>query len=339
MLKNKKELFGGLVLILSSTVFILCSLELFFRVFDPVKFKAFMVPSRGVWDDGGERFNSSNFRPSRSLGYELVQNSKLGTNSMGMFDKERVGEKTKGVYRIICLGDSTTANSEYVTILERLLTENNRDRGFEVWNCGVPSYAAIQYCRALEEKWLRYEPDMVIIGFCLNDFDVTPLVVRESNRLVGYFPNQEIRPHVNPFLLRHSALYRSIVMRLFISRIPEDNKDILKLSRAYLTGVKDLLSEKGIRFLVVIFGLVDKLENYPSWMRSHKDIKSIVKDCGIESIDMVPVFEANGPEGFRLLEGDELHFNRKGSQVIAETIYVYLTGLQEKTGDHKIGFK
>jgi lysophospholipase L1-like esterase len=327
MLKNKKGLLGSFWLIVLSTVFVLCLLELLFQIFYPVTFKTFMVPSRETWDDGGERFNSLNFHPSSSLGYEAAPNSKLGTNSLGMFDKERVMEKAKDVYRIVCLGDSTTANSEYTAILERLLNENKNNRRFEVWNCGVPAYTTIQYCRALKEKWLRYNPDMVIIGFCLNDFDVTPLIVRESDRLVGYWPNREIRPHVNLFLLQHSAFYRFIFMRLSISKMSDNDKDILKLSRSYLKDARDLLAKRRIRFLIVIFGLVDKLENYPSWARNYKDIKAIVKDYNIESIDMVPIFEANGPENLRSLKNDELHFNRKGSQIIGETIYSYLTKL------------
>lgn len=268
---------------------------------------------------------SKYFRPSKSLGYEYEPNSMIGTNSLGMLDRERAGEKPEGVYRIICLGDSTTANSEYVSNLEKLLNENKNDRRFEVWNCGVSAYGVFQYCHALKEKWLHYDPDMVIIGFCLNDFETTPLVIRESDHLVGYFPYKEILSEINPFLFEHSAFYRFIIARLFVFKKWDRNGDIFEISRSHLKDVKDLLSERKIGFLIVIFGLVDKLEDYPSWMQNYKRIKAIIKDYNIKSIDMIPIFEANGPENLRLFENDEFHFNNKGSQVIAETIYAYLT--------------
>jgi len=75
-----------------------------------------------------------------------------------MLDKERTKDKPKETYRIICLGDSTTANSEYAAILEELLNKNTKKYSFEVWNCAVKGYSATQYYQALKEKWLRYNP-------------------------------------------------------------------------------------------------------------------------------------------------------------------------------------
>jgi len=110
------------------------------------------------------------FIPSSGLGYEFTPNSILGTNSLGMFDKERTVFKPEGIFRIMCVGDSTTATSDYVGMLEALLNKNITGRRFEVLNCGVPGYGAIQYCRTIKDKWSEFSPDMIIIAFCLNDF-------------------------------------------------------------------------------------------------------------------------------------------------------------------------
>ena len=256
MLLFRKELLGKISLFFISIIITLLISELIFRIFYPVKFYSFFDHSTKNWARTEDVFHRSVVRPSRTLGYELKPNSEFfRTNSFGMMDKERTKDKPKGVYRIICLGDSTTANSDYARILEVLLNEGKKEK-FEVWNCGVLGYGAIQYFRGLKEKWLKYDSDMVIIGFCLNDFTTTPLLIREGEHFVGYFPNKEILPKVNPFLLKNSALYRFIVMRVFFSK-KDYYDDTVKQIRSYLQEAKELLSARKIPFLIVVFGFAE----------------------------------------------------------------------------------
>lgn len=326
-----KRIFKSILVGIFSTILIISIFELIFKKLAPVSYGEIMSRSTQTWDCEEDFFTRKNFRQSQSLGYEFEPNSIMGTNSLGMLDRERTKKKPEGVYRIISLGDSTTANSGYVNSLEKLLNKNKKDRRFEVWNCGVSGYGLIQYCRALKEKWLHCNPDMVIIGFCLNDFDTTPLVIRESNHLVGYFPHKEVSPKINPFLFEHSAFYRFIIMRLFLSDKRDNyNSDINKVSRVYLKNMKDLLVEKKINFLIVIFGLVERFEDYaPGRKEDYGEIRSIVKGLDIEFIDMVPVFEKNNPVDLKVRSTDELHFNQRGSQIIAIAIYKYLTKVKK----------
>jgi len=322
----KSSIFKGFILFILSTFFILFTLELFFRIFYPIRFQSLATHSTEEWEDEADSFNESNFRISGTLGYEFAPNSKfrMGTNSLGMLDKERTNKKAETTRRIICIGDSTTAVSEYTDILEELLNNNTTKRRSEVWNCGVPGYGAVQYCRALKEKWLKYDPDMVIMGFCLNDFDTTPLVVKESNRLVGYFPHKEIMSYASPFLVRHSMLYRFIVTRVFIPQKGQGDRGIVAITRSHLQETKELLSERNIDFLIVILGLVERFEDYSRDRReTYEQIKRIARDLDIESIDIVPLFEDHDPEDLKEC-GDEIHFNHKGSQIVAKAIYYYL---------------
>ncbi|MBU1912196.1 MAG: SGNH/GDSL hydrolase family protein [Candidatus Omnitrophica bacterium] len=282
------------------------------------------------WSRSDIFLNNKITRPSRTLGYEWLPNAKSGwmkTNSLGMLDKERIKFKPDGAYRIICLGDSTTANSDYVKILEGLLNKNKNPEKFEVWNCAVTGYGAIQYSRALEEKWMQYNPDMVIVGFCLNDFVSTPLVTMEQNTLVGYFPHREILPNVSPFLLKHSALYRFAIMRIFFlkNKNYEDYyKDIVEATRHHIQKMRKLCLTSETRFLIVILGITRRFEDCDPYLRrSYAEIKEIITECNIESLDTVPVFQKNDPESLML--SDELHFNRRGNEIVADEIYRYLT--------------
>ncbi|MFH2145719.1 MAG: SGNH/GDSL hydrolase family protein [Candidatus Omnitrophota bacterium] len=322
----KKGIFAKIALVVMSISFAFLAMEVTLRIIDPIKFQSLIDNTTKNWQAG---LPCEIYRPSKTLGYEFIPNlnvPKWGvkTNSFGMLDKERTKEKFKDIYRIICLGDSTTANSEYVSILERLLNEGKKQFGFEIWNCGVGGYNAIQYYRALKEKWLRYNPDMVIIGFCLNDFYTTPLIFRKGDGLEGYFPRRELLPLVSPFLLKHSALYRVVISKLIFSKMDRDN-NLHEQIGLYLKEMKELLSERQINFLIVIIGLPQRYDNWPrGWKVNYKEIKRFIKEYDINMLDTVPSFEEKNPEGLKKTFGDDLHFNTEGSQIIAEAIYAYL---------------
>ena len=84
-------------------------------------------------------------------------------------------------------------------------------------------------------------------------------------------------------------------------------------------------NKKIINFiLIVIFSIVDRFDRYPSWLKNYQLIKNIVAEYSIESIDTGPIFKNYGEENLRLFPGDELHFNKKGAQIIANAIHDYL---------------
>ncbi len=66
-------------------------------------------------------------------------------------------------------------------------------------------------------------------------------------------------------------------------------------------------------------------ENYiPEYKHVYRQIKGIIKNNSIDSLDIVPIFENNNSLNLSLFPGDPLHFNEKGSKIIAETIYAYV---------------
>lgn len=305
----------------------LVCLEFFSRYLGRADFNSFVTHSTRSWYDPDIMLNKKVARISPTLGYEWLPNINykwLKTNSLGMYDKERSKRKPDGVYRIICIGDSTTANSDYVKIIEEQLNKGRvfPSRRFEVWNCGVTGYNLIQYCRAINEKWLGFDPDLVVIGFCLNDFSATPIVFREGNTLVGYFPQRELLPFINPFLFKNFALYR-ICVKTFLLLGKYQRKDIYQDCYDHLVNTKNLLRSRNVRFLVVILGLVKKKESCSAvWLSDYNKIKDACRKLGVDYIDIMPLFQSNNPEQFSLF--DELHFNYSGSKVVAEAIYAYL---------------
>jgi hypothetical protein len=125
------------------------------------------------------------YRLDPALGYELLPSIgprevlnpefryTFATNRDGLRDRD-FGAKGNA-YRIVVLGDSFTFGfgvdhpQTYVKRLERRLQERYRPRPIEVVNGGVNGYGTAHQYFLLERKLLRYEPDLVLVGFVAND--------------------------------------------------------------------------------------------------------------------------------------------------------------------------
>lgn len=95
-------------------------------------------------------------------------------NSRGLRDtREFAYDKPDGVLRILTLGDSFTLGFEvgqeqtYAAVLERDLERHGINA--EVINAGVSGFSNAEALVYLREEGLRYQPDVVVLGFFVND--------------------------------------------------------------------------------------------------------------------------------------------------------------------------
>lgn len=102
----------------------------------------------------------------------------VSLNSLGFRDVEFTREKAPAAFRIVCLGDSWTfgANVDqqdaYPQRLGALLKQEFPRANFEVLNLGVFAYTSHQGLALLTREITRLEPDIVLIGFAMNDSSV-----------------------------------------------------------------------------------------------------------------------------------------------------------------------
>ena len=217
-----------------------------------------------------EDYPNFRFRPSKITGYEFIPNCSPEINSLGFYDKEYNVFKASGVYRILVIGDSITASNRYPAFLEIKL--NNQSKGrlkFEVWNCAIPGIGIRQYANFLISKGIEYDPDMVIIGFCLSDFEMyNPVVYRDADNMIEYwnpFPRLS-RRFMNRFLYRYSSLYRFVMLRLENILYSELQDDLFKNRREegvfFLNQIKEITFRNKIKLVGIIFPYMKALENY-----------------------------------------------------------------------------
>jgi lysophospholipase L1-like esterase len=93
-------------------------------------------------------------------------------NSLGFRDREVNREKEKGVRRVICMGDSVTAQGQpcYAQYLHQMLTNAPPDGGkWEAISMGVYGYSSMQGLRSFDLLGKSLKPDVVIVSFGRND--------------------------------------------------------------------------------------------------------------------------------------------------------------------------
>ena len=83
--------------------------------------------------------------------------------------------KADGQIRIVGIGDSgmwgwnTPQDGNYLAVLENSLKKDGAS--VEILNGGVPGYNTQQQVEWLDYRGLKYSPDIVIVGWCNNDYD------------------------------------------------------------------------------------------------------------------------------------------------------------------------
>ena len=136
-------------------------------------------------------------QPSRYAGivYELKPNVRgrfmgqpLLINSQGLRDYQYTRRKEPGTFRIVGVGDSSLfgwgvpIEDSGLKVLERRLNEEFRARKFEVVNFAVPGYNTAMESETFVQRCLEYAPDLVLLNFNTNDYDV-PEFMRRPNDL------------------------------------------------------------------------------------------------------------------------------------------------------------
>ncbi|MFH0984247.1 MAG: hypothetical protein V1882_01795 [Candidatus Omnitrophota bacterium] len=76
--------------------------------------------------------------------------------------------RSKSVYRILCLGESTTYR-QYPSLLEKILNQSNAGTHFMVMDNGMPGTGTNAIVSGVESYLDRYHPQMVVMMMGVND--------------------------------------------------------------------------------------------------------------------------------------------------------------------------
>jgi len=171
---------------------------------------------RVFWKMNG--IKKSIYRTSKDplLRYELVPNTsamydgyQVDINSDGFRGPEILVAKPKGTYRVVVIGDSGTFGvySDYeISIapqLQQKLQAMCPGKKFEVLNMGVQGYNTLQEYEMLKVKGLKYNPDLVIVYYGMNDTSCPEYYFEKNFFNANFYVARYIQHFYKKYLIKY----------------------------------------------------------------------------------------------------------------------------------------
>jgi len=231
------------------------------------------------------------------------------TNAAGFRDREFTS-KPQGRFRIVVVGDSVTVGWEvaseltYPKQLERLLAQRG-GADVDVFNMGVGGYNSLQEVELIRSKALAYDPDLIILGFVLND----SVLWGHDGGATRYF--------------LHSGSMLWDLLRFRVARMRYWFGDDL-VTEAF-RKLADLVGERKVPVLVVVFPYLEEDDSggYP-YQETHDQVAALSKRHGFDLLDLLEPFRRAGLATLRSRTGDIIHPDAQGHRIAAEAIFAHL---------------
>lgn len=293
----------------------------------------------------------------------------IAVNSYGFRDRE-FSEAKGNRFRIAAIGDSITFGSRlslpsmlYPKQLERLLQSRLPSTNIEVLNFGVTGYDVVNNVEHLRVRALKFQPDIVLLGFCANDIG-TASTAMGYVRAAQYLGNPVFRLRASQFMLSTALKQMAakqanddqnidVFARVNRSRILPIEGDAVLLAKvaeiAKLTHgrtapgllkwwtqtprigfleygfnkLRELKLRHGFDVVVVGIPVLDRREK-EQWRLVNQIIRHESLKFGFHFVDVFEPFEKAGLRRLRNEPDDEIHPNVDGHAIIAKEVNRYL---------------
>ena len=168
---------------------------------------------------------------TRTLARAGRPNEVISINRHGHHDTDYPVEKPPGEFRALMIGDSITMGDQlpyretFSAQLEDLLAEGTgASASIQVINAGVHGYATYQELHVLQES-MRFGPDFVAVGFCMNDL-TDPSVMKRGfdGQAVDYHSVTPTSNSIQGYVLNDTGIGRLAQTILARGRTKSDER-------------------------------------------------------------------------------------------------------------------
>jgi lysophospholipase L1-like esterase len=256
-------------------------------------------------------------------------------NALGYRDADRAQPRPEGVRRVVCLGDSFTwgvgvlFDDAWPQRIERSLSRTRGER-WEAVNLAEPGMNAVQYASRLESEGWGYGPDVVVVGWVMNDSEDEDAA--EARRASDWAEEQQRERSPTEVFLDRSALVRLVRTRVaatienrrriagYRSMYANDDKGWTAARRA-LSAMGGMCRAHGVPLVVVIFPLfANPLDSRYPFAELHAKVAQAAGDAGAKVVDLLPRYAS---VDWRLLVVDgtnDEHPNEIAHRIAAQAI-------------------
>lgn len=177
--------------------------------------------------------------------------NKIKINSRGFVGKDYDYKKEEGIFRAVVLGDSlveaiqVSPENNFSSLLEKELNEEGKKA--EVINLGMSSFGTGREYLTLKHYGLQYQPDLIILGFCISN-DVYNNYLEDENN-----PSFVINEDSGPKKQLKSFLLKNIILANYFKE------------KAYSsTSLRNILMKMGIFNQAKNIGPLDEEDKIPT---------------------------------------------------------------------------
>ncbi len=241
------------------------------------------------------------YRPSMTRGYEPIPGT-CGRNDAGFVPFG--GAPAWGDRRVLVLGDSIADQRRWVNTMAAGLNQGLDER-VVVWNGGVPGYDSCSELRVLEEGGLAFDPELVVLQFCLNDYAVSATILPLPDGRVR-FHAQSV--HEFPGWVLRSRLLTMTLLRLGAANVGRTPERRIQSDPAEhcIARMAELGREHGFELWVALFPYLHSDLDHPEATvpmdardvgarEVEARIRGFLDEQGIAYTDLRPVLEDQGP--------------------------------------------
>ena len=257
-------------------------------------------------------------------------------NSLVFRDKEHKIEKPQNTFRIVFVGDSFTEaygvqfDKGYSQVLTSMLNQSSKDKQAEAIVCAKWGSNSIEELRFYKKKCEQFNPDVVVIGYVLNDIEGDK---NDKERKEFLYSLQIFRPQGVWYLFyEDSALFRFFYLKKEYFRIRHawikgynkwygDTTEFRNVKRSLLE-FKRLTSTKNQKLIVALLPTLDyELTDNNPFLRYYRLMLDFLNENKIDSCYLYPYFNRKNTIELQVNPGYDSHPNDTGHQIIAKGLY------------------
>ncbi|HZI92816.1 MAG TPA: SGNH/GDSL hydrolase family protein [Patescibacteria group bacterium] len=319
---SRVDLLKNIALSLVSTLVLLFLIEMVLRVTEVVPVRTLEYATPALWNvNPGPLFPGQSFtdRFKRSLPFRVTVDN-LGFRGV----KNIQFQKAPGTLRVLCLGDSYTFGAyvddgeTWPAQLETILREDRPERPVEVINAGISGFTILDELQFFKEHGESLKPDVVVVGFVLNDLaDLTRRV--SSREMLKIASVEGSRPPLGPVKarLRQTAIYNAMFMmkawlrkttgndptiqevdirHLLKPVYDQETLDLFDRYRGHLAELKSILDRDGTPLVLMIFPYWEQVSRNATDQAQQRLI-AMAKELNIPTLDLLPSYRQYDPRG------------------------------------------
>jgi len=250
------------------------------------------------------------------------------SNSQGLRDREFSFERVPGKLRIVMLGDSLTVGwgvpfeQTFPKRIEQMYAEAGIDA--EVINLGVGNYNTMQEVQAFLVKGYRYQPDVVVLNYFVNDAEPIVPVGAPSALMRGCYACVFVAGRGDALMRRFFG--RQDWTQYYLSLYGDGTARGWLDAKAAIDRLAEFCKASGIKLMIASLPELHDVANY-RFGRVTDLVRKSAEENGAAFVDVLPVL-AEQPSAKLWVTPPDPHPNAYANALIAKALFEALQKLQ-----------